>query len=197
MNDEPIFDSPQHRILSRAWPMTTGALQKYFYPERGWACTTMRKYNLAGYASWALARAEQRAISLHGEPNAGRRALDYMFAQETAYHGRARRLWKSPIHVLAVCWYNMVGERPEKLIRARRLTCIDGGSAPPPGHADASRCPTETQSWLTGKTRFPKCPVPIGYVLPELMQPNLPAHRPTNFLLPATPYDSSFSDNAL
>jgi hypothetical protein len=116
----PNQPTEQLSRLRRQWPHTAMALASTYFPNEHWAVTAAGRYNRAGYALWGLARARDQAWQIYGRARYSEGGLDRAFARETRYHFERGTEFRSPIHALAACWYNLVCERPERLERAEK-----------------------------------------------------------------------------
>lgn len=112
--------SAQGRTLQEEWPRTYAELSATWWANTRPDRTAADGHNDCGYALWLLRRFELHANQLHAAHAYSRGELDAAAAYESRYHWQRGTAFRRPIAGLGVCWFNLVHERPERLVAARR-----------------------------------------------------------------------------
>ena len=163
MSDKPPRSRQEAQIRSQ-WPRATKQLTSTFFPAENWAVSDNHGHNAAGYLLWALQRMETFAQTNHIHRNFTRDELDLAASREIYYQWSNARHFNSVPAALATCLLNLVKERPEKLMEARRLQAgLRGPAVSRPGPADSGPL-TAIPSSLAGRTSEP---VPIGQIVSD------------------------------
>ena len=113
--------SRQEAAIVKNWPRCAKQLHSTYFTDEDWACTKSGGTNSAGYMSWALQRMENLAQTQHAHKNFTREELDLAASREVYYQWQNGRSFQHTEAALARCLLNLVIERPEKLLEARKL----------------------------------------------------------------------------
>ena len=165
--------SRQQMAIRQQWPRTAKQLESTYFPEDDWAMSTTSGRNHAGYMIWALTQMEAKAQANLTQRNFTREELDLAASREIYYQWIHDRRFSHTDAALATCLVNLVIERPEKLLEARRLLAGQAGRKEWSTKPNSSGQLTETRSSSPGQEKRGGTPTPIASDLRELMHPNL------------------------
>lgn len=117
------LESPQLAKLRVEWPATAAELLCTYFAGVDAGRTQGDRHNDAGYALWGLARFELHATQVHAAHGYTHAEIDQAASAEVRYHWHRGTTFKRPVAALIKCWFNLVHERPERLVAARRAAC--------------------------------------------------------------------------
>ena len=169
-------DSPprsrQHLQIRQQWPRTAQQLEATYYPGEDWALSDSQGHNHAGYMLWALQRMATICNDRHAHKQFTTAELDLAASREVYYQWIHDRRFSHTDAALARCLSNIVIERPEKLLEARRLLAGQAGKREWSTPRTTSERSTAIPSSSPGKSNAPAQSAPTAYASPALTPPS-------------------------
>ncbi len=117
--------------LRAAWPLAAAAAIETYCSSSSFGKTYDGHKNDAGYLLAGLEAYAEHWNSLHSHKGTCRQILDRAAADEIRYHWMNGRRFDRPVAALSRCIYNMVHERPNKVLHRQTLRSKQNANAIP------------------------------------------------------------------
>jgi len=160
--------SRQQAAIRQNWPRTAKQLESTFFPLDNWAVSDRDGHNACGYMIWGLTKMSDYVAREYNHRQYTRDELDLAASREVYYQWINGRKFANIPAALSRCLLNLVIERPEKLMEARRLQAGQRGSAASPTTQTSCGQSTAIRSSSPGEGKRDGTPTPIECVLQEL-----------------------------
>jgi len=171
MPDNPPL-SRQQQTIRQTWPRTARQLESTFFPSPDWALSDRSGHNAAGYLLWGLNKMADYVARQYNHRQYTSDELDLAASREVYYQWINRRQFSNIPAALSRCLLNLVIERPEKLMEARKIQAGQPGKKAPSTPQTSSAQSTAIRSSSPGGEKRESTPTPIEYALQELTRLN-------------------------